>query len=202
MNGLRQEISFLEEKVADGKQAADKLSVLEDELNKVHQAHSEQKKCQEVLEKKLSLITEIKCNLENTIVEKNVLISSLESNIKEITDKMKSESENQVSEREYFQIEEKRLKDLLEEFKQKETATKIELRSHREEIKTMKTTLFAASSGLQERDSVIKNLNEKLKTIEAEKIKTAELLKEKMDAMNKIKVCPATALFYYNVSLS
>ncbi|XP_072320728.1 uncharacterized protein cenpf [Eucyclogobius newberryi] len=188
IKALHGDISLLEERVAEGRHAADRLPVLEDELNRVNQAHTDLKLCLEALERNHSSVTEIKSNLENTLVEKNALISSLELNIKDLTEKLNTQSENHASELEHFLNEERKVKDQLEQLSHREVAIKTELRSRREEIKTMKATISAASSGLQERDNKITTLNEKLKTVEAEQCKSAELLKEKMDAMNKIKV--------------
>ncbi|CAL9701706.1 unnamed protein product [Knipowitschia caucasica] len=188
INGLHEEISLLEGKVSEGKNAADRLSGLEDELQGVTLAYSEVKCNLEALERNHSSVTEIKSNLENTLVEKNLLITTLELSIKDLTEKVKTQSENHASEIEHFLTEKRRLQDQVEEVKKNLVATKTELRSRREEIKTMKATISAASSGLQERDSVIATLNEKLKKAEAEQGKSAELLKEKVEAMNKIKV--------------
>lgn len=150
--------------------------------------------CLEALQESHFTATEIKSNLENSLTEKNALVTSLELNIKELTEKMKTESESHALAIENFHNEEKRLKDLLNASQKSEAAAKAELRSRWEEMKTMKTTLTAASIGLQERDNVIKSLKEKLNKIEAEQRKITELLKEKTDTMNKTKVCLTTQL--------
>ena len=115
-------------------------------------------------------------------------MSALEKEVKELTEKMMRESESHGLETQNFLNKEKSLKEQLEAAKQSVTATKAESSSRREEIKTMKKTLSAASSGLEERDNTIKSLKEKQNEAEAEQAKTSALLKEKVVAMNKIKV--------------
>lgn len=112
----------------------------------------------------------------------------MEKEVKDLSEAKRKESECHILEIENFLNKEKRLKEQLEAAKQSVTAAKAELSSRREEIKTMKTTLSAASRGLEERDNTIKSLKEKLNRAEAEQAKTSDLLKEKVVAMNKIKV--------------
>lgn len=188
INNLLEQISSLEEELTASKDAAEKLPVLKNELDVVNQSHADLKKCLEALEKSHSSTIEIKSNLENTLAEKINLIFTLEKEVKELTEKMKKESESHAVEMENVLNKEKRLKEHLETVKQSVTAAKAESSSRREEIKTMKTTLSAASRGLEERDNTIKSLKEKLNKAEAEQSKTSDLLKEKMVAMNKIKV--------------
>lgn len=174
-------MSCLEEKVAANRDVAEKLPVLKNELDVVIQSNADLKKSLEALEMSHSSTIEINFNLENTLTEKNNLISALEKEVKDLTVEKRKDSESHVLEIEKFLNKEKRLKESV-------TAAKAELSSRREEIKTMKTTLSAASRGLEERDNTIKSLKEKLNKAEAEQAKTSDLLKEKVVAMNKIKV--------------
>lgn len=185
---LLEQISCFEGEAAANRDAAEKLLVLKNELGVVNQSNADLKKSIEALEKSHSSTIEIQSNLENSLTEKNHLISSLEKEVKDLTEEKRKESECHVLEMEKFLNKEKRLKEQLEAAKQSVTAAKAELSSRREEIKTMKTTLSAASHGLEERDSTIKSLKEKLNKAEAEQAKTSDLLKEKVVAMNKIKV--------------
>lgn len=188
INNLLEQISSLEDKLTASKDAAEMLPVLQNELDKVNQSHADLKKCLETLEKNHSSITEIKTNLESTLTEKTNLIATLEKKVKELTEKMSKESESHALKIENALNKERRLEEQLEAAKQSLTAAKVESRSWREEIKTMKTTLSAASRGLEERDNMVKSLKEKLNRAEAEQAKTSDLLKEKVVAMNKIKV--------------
>lgn len=158
------------------------------ELDAVNQSHTELKKRTEALEKSHSSTVEIKSNLENTLTEKTSLIITLETEVKELKEKMFQESESHTQEIDSCLNKQRRLKEQLEEAKKTVTAAKAESNSRREEIKTMKTTLSAASQGLEERDDTIKSLKEKLNKAEAEQAKTSDLLKEKVVSMNKIKV--------------
>ena len=183
-----EQITSLEEKVAANTDAAEKLPVLKNELDVINQSHTELKKSLEALEKNHSSTIEIKTNLENTLTEKSKLVSALDKEVKDLAEKMIKESESHVSEIEKFLNKEKSLKEQLKTSKQSVTAAKSELSVCRVEIKTMKTTLSAASRGLEDRDGSIKSLKEKLNKAEAEQLKSSDLLKEKMVAMNKIKV--------------
>uniref|UniRef100_A0A3Q0RL32 Centromere protein F n=1 Tax=Amphilophus citrinellus TaxID=61819 RepID=A0A3Q0RL32_AMPCI len=188
INSLLEQISSLEEKVDMNKDAAEKLPVLKNELDVVTQSNADLKKSLEALEKNHSSTLEIKSNLENTLAEKINLISALEGELKDVTEKMRKESESHALETENFLKKEKSLEEQLEATKKSVSAAKAESNLRREEIRTMKATLSAASHGLEERDNTIKSLKEKLNKAEAEQAKSSELLKEKVVAMNKIKV--------------
>lgn len=183
------------------KDAAEKLPVLKNELDVATQSNADLKKSLEALEKNHSSTIEMKSNLESTLAEKMNLISALENEVKDLTEKMGKESERHALEIENFLKKEKSLDEQLEATKKSVSAAKAESSSRREEIRTMKATLSAASRGLEERDNTIKGLKEKLNKAEAEQTKTSELLKEKVDAMNKIKVgskcVPVYVLVYY-----
>lgn len=142
----------------------------------------------EALEKSHSSTVEIKSSLENTLTEKSSRILTLETEVKELKEKMLQESERHTQEIDNCLNRQRWLKEQLEEDKNIVTAAKAEANSRREEIKTMKTTLSAALQGLEERDDTIKSLKENLNKAEAEQAKTSELLKEKVVSMNKIKV--------------
>lgn len=154
----------------------------------INQSYTDLKMCMEALERSHSSTLEIKSSLENSLTEKTNQIVALENEVGELKEKMSKESESHILELQTVLDKEKHLKEKLEAAKQATAATKAELSSRRDEIKTMKTTLSAASRGLEERDGTIKSLKEKLNKAEAEKAKTSELLKEKVVAMNKIKV--------------
>lgn len=188
INNLLEQISSLEEEIAANKDAAEKLPALKNELDVVNQSHVDLKKCLEALEKSHSSAAEVKSNLENTLTEKINLISTLEKEVKELREKMSNESENHALEIKSSLNKEKNLKEQLEGAEQAVAAARVESGSRREEIKTMKMTLSAASRGLEERDGTIKSLKERLNKAEAEQTKTSDLLKEKIVAMNKIKV--------------
>lgn len=185
------------------KDAAEKLPVLKNELDVANQSNVDLKKSLQALEENHSSAIEIKSNLESTLAEKMNLISALEKEVKDLTEKMGKESERHALEIENFLKKEKSLDEQLEATKKSVSAAKAESSSRREEIRTMKATLSAASRGLEERDSTIKDLKEKLNKAEAEQTKTSELLKEKVVAMNKIKVgskcVPVYVLVYYNI---
>lgn len=183
-----EQISCLEENVAVNKDAAEKLPVLKNELDVIKQSNSDLQTSLEALEKNLSSTVEIKSDLENTLTEKNSLMSALEKEIQDLTEERRKDTESHALEIETLLIKEKHLKERLEAAKQSVTSVKAEFSSQRDEIKTMKTTLSAAACGLEERDNTIKGLKEKLNKTEAEQTKTSELLREKMVAMNKIKV--------------
>lgn len=187
-NHLLEQISCLEEAVAANGDAAENLPVLKNNLERVNQSNADLKEAIEALEKSHSSTIEIKSNLENTLTEKNLLISALEKEVKDLTEEKNKESECHIVEMKNVLNKEKHLKEQLEAAKQSVAAAKAELSSRREEIKNMKTTLSAASRGLEERDDTIKSLKEKLNKAEAEQTKTSDLLKEKVVAMNKIKV--------------
>lgn len=158
---------------------------MNDELDAVNQSL---KKCMEALERSHSSTVEMKSNLENSLTEKTSLIITLETEVKELKEKMFQESESHTQEIDNCLNKHRRLKEQLEEAKKVVTAAKAESNSRREEIKAMKTTLSAASQGLEERDGTIKSLKEKLNKAEAEQARTSDLLKEKVVSMNKIKV--------------
>ncbi len=179
----------MEEELSASKDAAEKLPILRNELDVVNKSHADLQNCLEALERSHSSAMEIKSNLENTLTETNNQIFTLEKDVKELTEKMNQESQSHALEIENVLNKERRLKEQLEAAKQSLTAAKTELSSRREEIKTMKITLSAASRGLEERDNTIKMLKERLSKAEAEQAKTSDALKEKMVAMNKIKVC-------------
>lgn len=180
INCLLEQISSLQEELTASKDEAEKLPALEKELEVVNQSHADLKKHLEALEKIHSSTIEIKSNLENTMNEKNNLICNLE--------KASKESANHAVEVENMINKEKILKEKLEAARKLVNASKTESSTRRVEIKTMKTTLSAASHGLEERDNEIKSLKEKLNNAEAEQAKTSDLSKEKMVAMHKIKV--------------
>lgn len=189
-----EQISCLEENVAVNKDAAEKLPVLKNELDVIKQSNSDLQTSLEALEKNLSSTVEIKSDLENTLTEKNSLMSALEKEIQDLTEERRKDTESHALEIETLLIKEKHLKERLEAAKQSVTSVKAEFSSQRDEIKTMKTTLSAAACGLEERDNTIKGLKEKLNKTEAEQTKTSELLREKMVAMNKIKVSHVMAV--------
>jgi len=188
INNLLEQVASLEEEVAASKAAAEKLPVLSNELAVVNQSHADLEKHLEALETSHLSAVELKCTLENALAEKTNLTSTLEKEIKELTEKTSKDAESHASDVENFLEKEKILEEKLDAAKQSATAAKAEASSRREQIKTMKATLSAASRGLEERDGSIKSLKEKRNKAEAEQLKTSHLLKEKMTAMNKIKV--------------
>lgn len=188
INDLLEQMSSLEGELTASRDEAQKLLVLKNELDLVNQSCADLKNSMEALERSHSSTIEIKSSLENTLTEKNHLIFTLETEVKELKEKRNKESESHSLEIENVLNRERRLREKLEAAKQSVTAAKAELDSRREEIKTMKTALSAALQGLEERDHEIKSLKEKLNKAEAEQTKTSELLKEKNIAMNKIKV--------------
>lgn len=189
INDLLEQMSSLEGELTARRDEAEKLSVLKNQLDLLSQAHADLKNSMEALESSHSSAIEIKSSLENTLTQRNNVIFTLETEVKELKEKSSKESESQSLEVENLLNRERRLREQLEAAKQSVSAAKAELDSRREEIKTMKTTLSAALRGLEERDHEIKSLKEKLNKAEAERAKTSELLKEKNVAMNKIKVC-------------
>lgn len=188
INSLMEQIASLDEELTVSRAAAKDLPLLKSELDEANQSYADLKKCMEDLERNHFSTVEIKSSLENTLTEKNQLISSLETELKELKEKMCKDAESHTQETENSLHKQKHLKEQLEAAKKSITAAKAESGSRREEIKTMKATLSAASRGLEERDNTIKSLKEKLNKAEAEQTKTSDLLKEKIVAMNKIKV--------------
>lgn len=187
-NALQQQISSSQDILAAYREAAEELPVLKNKLDVVSQSLADSNKCREALEKDLSSANKLNADLDNTLTEKMKLISDLEKSINTVTDKISKESENHTLEIENLVNREKSLKDQLDSAKKSLAAAKAELNSRRDEIKTMKMTLSAASRGLEERDNTIKSLEEKLNKAAVEQAKTSDLLKEKIVAMNKIKV--------------
>lgn len=161
---------------------------MNDELDAVNQSHTELNQRMEALEKSHSSTVEIKSNLENILTEKASLIITLETEVKELKEKIFQESESHTQQIDNCLNKQRQLKEQLEEAQKNVTAAKKESNCRREQIKAMKTTLSAASQGLEERDDTIKSLKEKLNNAEAEQAKTSDLLKEKVVSMNKIKV--------------
>lgn len=186
---------MLEEELASSKDAAQKLPALRSELDTVTQSNAELQNRLEALEKTHCSMTETKSALENALTEKADLISTMEKEAKELAEKMRNESESHTLELQKLLTKEKLLKEQLGVAKQTIATAKSEASTRRDEIKTMKTTLSAASQGLEERDGTIKSLKDKLNKAEAEHSKTSELLKEKVVAMNKITV-GWVSLFY------
>lgn len=142
----------------------------------------------EDLERSHSSTAEMKSNLENSLTEKTNLIIALELEVKTLREKMCQDVESHTQEIHNCLNKQRWLTEQLEEAKKIVTADKAESNSRREAIKAMKTTLSAASQGLEERDDVIKSLKEKLNKAEAAQAKASDLLKEKVVSMNKIKV--------------
>lgn len=185
---LLEQISSLEEELSGTRDAAEKLPVLREEMEAIGRTNADLKRSMEELEKSHSSSLEEKSTLEKNLMEETSRVVDLENEVREIKGKLIQESENHSLELEALLEKEKHLRGKLDAAKQSAAAAKVESTSRREEIKTMKSTLTAASRGLEERDDAIKGLKEKLNRVEAEQAKTSELLKEKTVAMNKIKV--------------
>lgn len=185
---LLEQISSLEGELNAKRDAAEKLPVLQEEMEVINQSYADLKKCMEDLEMSHSSSLEEKSTLEKSLTEKTSQVVTLENEVRELKGKMIQESENHSLEMETLLEKEKHLKGKLDAAKQSAAAAKAESSSRRDEIKSMKATLSAASRGLEERDDTIKGLKEKLNRAEVEQTKTSELLKEKVVAMNKIKV--------------
>lgn len=185
---LLEQISSLEGELNTKRDAAEKLPVLQEEMEVINQSYADLKKCMEDLEMSHSSSLEDKSTLEKSLTEKTSQVVTLENEVRELKGKMIQESENHSLEMETLLEKEKHLKGKLDAAKQAAAAAKAESSSRRDEIKSMKATLSAASRGLEERDDTIKGLKEKLNRAEVEQTKTSELLKEKVVAMNKIKV--------------
>ncbi|XP_019715052.1 tropomyosin-like, partial [Hippocampus comes] len=188
VNKLQEQISYLEEEVSASKDSAEKLSLLKRELEVINRSHADLKNHADTFEKTLSSMTEVKTNLEKSLSERVILNSALEKEVAELREKVSQLSESQALEAQSFLNKEKSLREEREAAEKALNAIKAETSNVRAEVKTMKVTLSAASQGLEERDTSIKSLKEKLSRAEVEHAKTAELLKEKMLAMNKIKV--------------
>lgn len=186
---LVEQISLLEEELSGTREAAEKLSFLREEIEVVNQTCADLRRSMAELEKSHSLNLEEKSNLEKNLVEETSRAFALENEVTELKGKLIQESESHNLELEALLDKEKHLKGKLDGAKQAAAAAKAESTTRRDEIKAMKATLSAASRGLEERDDTIKGLKEKLNRAEAEQAKTSELLKEKIVAMNKIKVC-------------
>lgn len=185
---LLEQISSLEGELNAKRDAAEKLPVLQEEMEVINQSYADLKKCMEELEMSHSSSLEDKSTLEKSLTEKTSQVVTLDSEVRELKGKMIQESENHSLEMETLLEKEKHLRGKLDAAKQSAAAAKAESSSRRDEIKSMKATLSAASRGLEERDDTIKGLKEKLNRAEVEQTKTSELLKEKVVAMNKIKV--------------
>lgn len=185
---LLEQISSLEGELNAKRDAAEKLPVLQEEMEVINQSYADLKKCMEDLEMSHSSSLEDKSTLEKSLTEKTSQVVTLDNEVRELKGKMIQESENHSLEMETLLEKEKHLRGKLDAAKQSATAAKAESSSRRDEIKSMKATLSAASRGLEERDDTIKGLKEKLNRAEVEQTKTSELLKEKVVAMNKIKV--------------
>lgn len=164
----------MEEQEAASRRAAEELPVLKNDLDVARRS----------LEQLNSSLDETKSSL----AEKVKLISALQTEILDLTEKMRYEAESHRVEIQNWVNKEKQLKEQLETSQKSVAAVKTELGSRQEEIRTMKSTIAAASRGLEERDGTIKSLKEKLNKSEAEQVKASDLLKEKMAAMNKVKV--------------
>lgn len=188
INALKEQIVCLEKQVAANQEEAEEVPVLKNKLDVVKQSLAHLNKSLEASEKSLSCANEIKADLEVTLSEKVKLITALEDQINNLTEKLRKESESHSSEVGDFVNKERSLKEQLEATRKSVAAAKEESSSRREDIREMKTTLSAASRGLEERDNTIKSLKEKLNKAEAEQVKASELLKEKTVAMSKIKV--------------
>lgn len=185
---LLKQISSLEEELSCTRDAAEKLPVLREEIEVISRTYADLKRSMEELEKSHSSSLDEKSTLEKNLMEETSRVVALENEVKDLKGKLIQESENHSLELEALLDKEKHLKGKLDAAKQSAAAAKAESTSRRDEIKTMKATLSAASRGLEERDDTIKGLKEKLNRAEAEQAKTSELLKEKIVAMNKIKV--------------
>lgn len=185
---LLEQISSLEGELNAKRDAAEKLPVLQEEMEVINKSYADLKKCMEDLEMSHSSSLEDKSTLEKSLTEKTSQVVTLDNEVSELKGKMIQESENHSLEMETLLEKEKHLKGKLDAAKQSAAAAKAESSSRRDEIKSMKATLSAASRGLEERDDAIKGLKEKLNRAEVEQTKSSELLKEKVVAMNKIKV--------------
>lgn len=185
---LLEQISSLEEREAANRRAAEELPVLKNDLDVANRSLEQLNNSLDAFRKDLYSANETKTHLESSLTEKVKLISALETEILDLTEKMRGESESHRAEIQNLLNKEKQLKEQLEASQKSVAAAKTELGSRREEIRTMKSTIAAASRGLEERDGTIKSLKEKLNQSEAEQVKASDLLKEKIAAMNKIKV--------------
>lgn len=154
----------------------------------VNHSHAELKKCMEDLGRSHSSTLEIKSNLEYNLTEKTSLIITLKVEVQKLKEQMCQDAESHTKQINNCLNKQRWLQEQLDEAKKNETATKAESKSQREEIKTMTTTLSAASRGLEERDALIESLKEQLSKAEEEQAKTSDLLREKVVSMNKVKV--------------
>lgn len=154
----------------------------------VNHSHAELKKCMEDLGRNHSSTLEIKSNLEYNLREKTSLIITLKVEVQKLKEQMCQDAESHTKQINNCLNKQRWLQEQLDEAKKNETATKAESKSQREEIKTMTTTLSAASRGLEERDALIESLKEQLSQAEEEQAKTSDLLREKVVSMNKVKV--------------
>ncbi|XP_011607920.1 centromere protein F isoform X1 [Takifugu rubripes] len=188
INSLLEQISFLQQELTVTQDAVKGLQLLNDELDMVNHSHAELKKCMEDLGRSHSSTLEIKSNLENNLTEKNSLIITLKVEVQKLKEQMCQDAESHTQQINNCLNKQRWLQEQLDEAKKIETATKAESKSQREEIKTMKTTLSAASQCLEERDDLIESLKEKLCKAEEEQAKTSDLLREKVVSMNKVKV--------------
>lgn len=185
---LLEQISSLEEELSGMRDAAEKLPVLQEEMEAISRTNADLQRSMEELQKSYSSSLEEKSTLEKNLAEETSRAVALENEVRELEGKLIQESENHGLELEALLDKEKHLKGKIDAAKQSVAAAKAEATSKRDEIKSMKATLSAASRGLEERDDTIKGLKEKLNRAEAEQVKTSEVLKEKIVAMNKIKV--------------
>ncbi|XP_061881910.1 centromere protein F isoform X2 [Entelurus aequoreus] len=188
VNKLHEQMLSLEEDLSASKDAAEKLPLLKSELDVANRLHADLKKQLDAIENSLSSVTEVKTNLEKTLTEKVSLCSALQKEVAELRQKMSDFSESHALEAQSFLHNEKSLREQLGAAEKALSDIKEETSHTRTEMKSMKTTLSAASQGLEERDLAIKSLKEQLNNAEAEQAKSSEQLKEKIVAMNKIKM--------------
>lgn len=183
MRSFVERLSSLEEDLAASRAAPERL---EEELAALSRSHADLQQQLDALEKSHTATVEIKASLEKTLGEKVERVSALEQAV--------AEAEKHSGEVGTLLKREENLKQQLQDTQTSLAASKDHASALQVELRNMKTTLSAASHGLEERDGVIRSLKEKLSAAEAEQVKASELLKEKVVAMNKIKVwfltCP------------
>jgi len=178
----------MSQEVAESRELAVRLPALRAELESATRSCASLQSTLEVAQANHASSVEKAARLERSLADSTGLVGPLEAKVRELSERLTRGVEDHVREMEGFIHKQRGLKEQLEASRAEERAAREELLALQGQVKNLKSTLLAASAGLQEQDNAVKGLQENLSHAKSEQTNASDSLKEKMIAMNKIEV--------------
>jgi len=161
INVLQAQMAAVSQEVAESRELADRLLALRAELESVTRSCASLQSTLEVAQANHASLVENAAWLERSLADSTSLVGPLEAKVRDLSERLIRGVEDHVREMEGFLHKQRGLKEQLEASRAAERAAREELLALQGKVKNLKSTLLAASAGLQEQDNSIKGLKEK-----------------------------------------